>query len=301
MKSEVSIIIPTSNRLYAIKKTIDSYIQQDGVLEIIYVDDGGTEGLKGFLNEKNKLQKKNILRYIKKENKKGAAAARNTGIEIAVGKYVLFGEDDAYLDKDYIKICLDLLKRTKREDVIVSGQIVMMKPAEDLEASKKKYFQQGKTYNEKDLIDLSTLTIEFGKKISNDTVFIPFTHALFLSKRSYLSKYMFDEYYFPGNGYREETDFQMNSYVNGGLCLMTESALCFHMARTDVRTGGQRQNRLKQYCYCVKYNSYFYNKYYERFSQRYGLNWGLKVAKLLFVINMFLKMFFLPLIRVVLR
>lgn len=88
----VSVIIPTCNRASYLKKAIFSVLEQSfPFFEIVVVDDGSDDEtekvIKGF-NDKR-------LKYIFQENK-GVAAARNTGLNLAGGKFAAFLDSDDY-------------------------------------------------------------------------------------------------------------------------------------------------------------------------------------------------------------
>ena len=87
----VSVIIPTYNRAHLIGRAIQSVLNQTyRDFEIIVVDDGSTDNteevIKSFSDER--------IRYIKHKENKGAAAARNTGIKTARGKFIAFQDSD---------------------------------------------------------------------------------------------------------------------------------------------------------------------------------------------------------------
>ncbi|MGA1871245.1 MAG: glycosyltransferase family 2 protein [bacterium] len=86
---KVSVIIPTYNRSQFITHAIDSVLSQTyHDIEIIIVDDGSTDNTKKILINYN-----NRIKYIYQENQ-GVAAARNTGIKNAKGKYIAFLDSD---------------------------------------------------------------------------------------------------------------------------------------------------------------------------------------------------------------
>ena len=88
---KVSIVIPTHNRAHLIRRAIGSVlnqIYQD--FEIIIVDDASTDNTREVVESFNDKR----IRYIRHENKRGAAAARNTGITSASGKYIAFQDSD---------------------------------------------------------------------------------------------------------------------------------------------------------------------------------------------------------------
>lgn len=92
----VSVIIPTFGRAQNLSRAINSILKQTfNKFEIIVVDDNEpnsihrTETVKiieAFNNKK--------INYIQHEINKNGAAARNTGINIARGKYITFLDDD---------------------------------------------------------------------------------------------------------------------------------------------------------------------------------------------------------------
>ncbi|MCS4097998.1 glycosyltransferase family 2 protein [Salinibacter ruber] len=87
----VSIIIPTYNRADVIGRAIHSAVNQSySRVEVIVVDDAShdntSEVVKTFADDK--------IRYKKHQTNKGGAEARNTGIELANGKYISFLDSD---------------------------------------------------------------------------------------------------------------------------------------------------------------------------------------------------------------
>jgi glycosyltransferase involved in cell wall biosynthesis len=91
VRTEVSVIIPTYNRAERINRAISSVLQQTFEdLEIIVVDDGSTENIRGVIEN---FHSQKIV-YMRHENNLGVSAARNTGMRAAKGKYI------AWLDSD---------------------------------------------------------------------------------------------------------------------------------------------------------------------------------------------------------
>lgn len=86
---QVSIIIPTYQRAYLIRETIDSVLAQTYQdFEIIVIDDGSTDGTGELVAEYQ-----NRVRYIYQENR-GPASARNIGIQAAYGEFIAFQDSD---------------------------------------------------------------------------------------------------------------------------------------------------------------------------------------------------------------
>ena len=95
MNNLFSIIIPTYNRSGSLPNAIDSVLQQEaGNWDLIIIDDGSTDDTQAVIQ--NYLRDKRI-KYSFQRNS-GVSAARNKGIELARGNYVIFlDSDDLFL------------------------------------------------------------------------------------------------------------------------------------------------------------------------------------------------------------
>jgi glycosyltransferase involved in cell wall biosynthesis len=92
-KQLVSVVIPLYNAEKYIKETIQSILNQTyKKLEIIVVDDGSKDGSATLVKQLQE-QYPTSIRYIYQQNQ-GVSAARNNGIEHAIGEYVAFLDSD---------------------------------------------------------------------------------------------------------------------------------------------------------------------------------------------------------------
>ena len=92
MVCEVSVVIPTFNRLEVLAEVLQGleFQHEAPPFEVIVVDDGSTDGTSHWLRNRTfRLP----LRVLTQENR-GPAAARNTGVIVAQGKWVAFLGDD---------------------------------------------------------------------------------------------------------------------------------------------------------------------------------------------------------------
>ena len=88
---EVSVVIPTMNRPQLVRRAVNSVLAQTySTFEIIVVDDGSDTDVKSVLADIQDSR----LQVIRHEKRRGASAARNTGIDAAQGRYVAFLDDD---------------------------------------------------------------------------------------------------------------------------------------------------------------------------------------------------------------
>ncbi|MCO7137395.1 glycosyltransferase [[Clostridium] leptum] len=112
-KSVATIIIPCYNCEKYLGRCLDSVILQegaeDGRVEIVVVDDGSTD--RSLEVARAYAQHVAFLRIIEQPNK-GAAAARNAGMDAASGQYVLFLDADDWLEKDAASLLLQAAEDT---------------------------------------------------------------------------------------------------------------------------------------------------------------------------------------------
>ncbi len=100
MGAEVSIIIPVYNTDKFIIDCLDSVCKQSlKEIEIICVNDGSTDRSRALLHEYARHDSR--IHIISQENL-GVAAARNTGIAVATGKYIQFIDSDDMLGTDVL-------------------------------------------------------------------------------------------------------------------------------------------------------------------------------------------------------
>ena len=87
---DVSIIIPTYNRLWSLPKAIESCYDANLDIEVIVVDDGSTDGTWEWL-----IQQQNVIPL--RQDNSGKDWAVNKAFAIATGKYIRFLDSDDWL------------------------------------------------------------------------------------------------------------------------------------------------------------------------------------------------------------
>lgn len=111
----VSIIIPVYNLERYIEKCIKSVQEQTcNNLEIIVIDDGSSDS--SVMLVKNLAEVDSRIKLIKQSNQ-GVAQARNHGLKIAQGKYIVFVDGDDWLDIDCIKRTVELAESNELDMV----------------------------------------------------------------------------------------------------------------------------------------------------------------------------------------
>ncbi len=110
----VSVIIPTYQRRELVRRAVDSVLAQSyRDFELIVIDDGSTDGTKEALAPLT-----GRLRYRWQPNR-GAAAARNAGLELVRGSIVAFLDSDDRWLPDHLAVVTEVLERHP-EAVLVS-------------------------------------------------------------------------------------------------------------------------------------------------------------------------------------
>jgi glycosyltransferase involved in cell wall biosynthesis len=102
MAHEISVVIPTHNRLEVLAEVIQALEFQDRPpsFEVVVVDDGSTDGTADWLRGHSF----NLpLRVLTQENR-GPAAARNTGVAVAAGQWVAFLGDDTVPSPGWLRL-----------------------------------------------------------------------------------------------------------------------------------------------------------------------------------------------------
>lgn len=105
----LSIVVPIYNVERYLHKCVDSLLNQDiDNYEIILVDDGSPDACPQICDE-FAVAHENI-RVVHRENG-GLSAARNSGIEIAQGEYVMFVDSDDYIEPNVLKKLMEQVER----------------------------------------------------------------------------------------------------------------------------------------------------------------------------------------------
>ena len=102
----ISLVIPVynvSDYLHRLKDTAVSQTYKE--LEIILVDDGSTDTTGDICDEYSGRDSR--IRVIHTPNR-GVADARNTGIDVSNGSYIIFADGDDYLAEDYVEYLYSL-------------------------------------------------------------------------------------------------------------------------------------------------------------------------------------------------
>jgi len=228
---KISIIIPTLNSIGFIKSCLDSVFDQDYQdFEVIIVDNGSKDNTVSFIRE-------NYPQVILIENKEnlGACKAKNQGIEVSRGKWVLALDCDVILEKDFLNKIVRFIEESESSTGMFQPKI--------LKDDKKTIYSCG--------IYLSKLMrfYDIGKgKISNGQFNIPkyifgaCSAATLYRKKALLSIQektgFFDERFF---FLAEDVDVAWRMGQKGWKAVFVQSAVCYHTGNSSEFSRQKRQ------------------------------------------------------------
>lgn len=262
----VSIVIPTFNRAYALSLVLDSFYQQKFVRELVVVDDGGSDHTAVVLDQYQRKYPWIKTIYLRNEKRRGAPYSKRRGLQAAGGEFVLFCDDDDFLEENYTEVCLEKLEKTRVD--IVSGRHFYRNRGESIKSAVARFQQGGRNVPP---FDFRFFYINNDAKLKSD-VELPFTHANFMARRKFLLSFEVDTFYCRGNGFREENDIQAKIHINGGKIIMTNDTHSVHLHPSEAQSGGQRVGSLARLFWSLYYTSYFFKKYYKPIMERQGKN-----------------------------
>ena len=112
----ISIIVPCYNQAQFLSEALQSLLEQTYTnWECIIVNDGSPDHTEEVAQEW--LKKDERFKYIKKENG-GLSSARNAGIEIAKGDFILPLDADDKISQDYILLGLKEFEKDSHLKVV---------------------------------------------------------------------------------------------------------------------------------------------------------------------------------------
>lgn len=203
MSIKVSIIVPVYNVEDYLSQCLDSIINQSiKEIEIICVDDGSTDGSSYLLEE---YSKKDERIKIYTQSNSGQGSARNLGIKMSNGEYILFVDADD-------KILPELLEKTYLKAKKLNLELIFFQ----LHAFEDLTNKPLNRYND-NYYSLTMFSNEFDNKIfnfkdTNDFIFdIPVSPCNKLYKTKFLKEV---NAYFPEGLFFEDNVFFFRTYLN---------------------------------------------------------------------------------------
>ncbi len=106
---KISIVVPVWNLEHYLEEFLESVLaSEERDFELLLVDNGSTDGtaniIESYAAKDARVQKLFCL-------KKGAAAARNVGLEQAKGRYVVFLDGDDTIEQNYLSLMVEAMEK----------------------------------------------------------------------------------------------------------------------------------------------------------------------------------------------
>lgn len=272
MDNKVSLIIPTYNRRHTLVKVIDSYLCQKNLGEIIFIDDGSTDETYNYLRELQSGVKYPHIRIERHSNNQGLPSARNTGINVASGDYIMMGEDDLILREDYVSTLLKCLEETSAD--IIAGRIL--------------YSQKGETFEDtiarcnnykRDAINYWAMSVLHSVPF-DEHMDVPFFHSIGLGKAAFYKKVLYN----PEFVAREETDFYIRAGKAGAKLVLCPHTMCFHLPQDRGKGGGWSVGAFRYQYIAIKNNNMLVDRHYE-YMKKSGMKGNKVTFKLIHFLN----------------
>lgn len=234
--SEISIVILTYNSIRFILSCLDSVFSQDYQnFEVAVIDNGSKDGTIEFI-------KKHYSRVNLIGNKKnlGAARARNQGIEISKGKWILTLDCDAILEKNFLSKIFEFADKSEVAIGMIQPKI--------LKTDKKTIYSCGIHLSKlRRFYDIGKGRIDNGKFDKTRYIFGACS-AVALYKRQMLEKIKektgyFDERFF---FLVEDVDLAWRAQRKGWKGIFLPEAKCYHYGNSSCF-----DKRLRQY-FCFR-------------------------------------------------
>lgn len=118
----LSVIICTRNRSELLKKAIQSVADQDfprDLFEVVVVDNASSDDT---AETARAFQDRVVLRYVREE-RVGLCVARNTGWRSALGRYVVFFDDDAIARPGWLSAIRTTFERAGPSVGVIGGRV----------------------------------------------------------------------------------------------------------------------------------------------------------------------------------
>lgn len=224
--AEISVVIPTKDRLPYLRNAVPMFLAHDEVKEVVVVVDGCTDGTLEYMQSVS--EKDPRIRYTDNVINKGLPYSRNRGLELAQFEYAFTGEDDLELSQNFFATLLAHMQETGAD--LISGRNVFRGERESpAEAIVRTDRIPGPSVNERALM----VHVDMKTKGDQEQSLLP---APMLGRTDVFRKIRYDDSY-RGNAWREESDFQLSAREAGYKLVYCPHAISFNIEIENDRGG----------------------------------------------------------------
>lgn len=253
-KGKVSIIVPIYKVEKQLKRCIDSIINQTyDNLEIILVNDGSPDNCGEICNERAMLDKR--IKVIHKKNE-GLGMARNSGLDVATGEYVVFIDSDDYVKENYIELLLSAINENNA-DLAIGGFIRKFSDGKEIY---NPVVKQQEVVLEDEIIDKILMPVIGSTPDNENDVeremcvwrnmykrdLIEHLELRFVSEREYVSEDIF---------------FNIIYFINTKKAALIPECIYYYSDNVESLTNTYRSDRFEKYCKMLQSQIEILNEY----------------------------------------
>lgn len=215
MQQKFSAIVPVYNVENYLEDCLDSIVKQRRLFdEVILINDGSTDSSREICEQY--CNKYKYFTLINQSNK-GLSEARNAGIEVSTGDYIVFiDSDDVVRDNLLLRLHEEL--EVKEYDAVFYNADIWY---DERQGEPLNYLKRGERFYGKDMCGIDYLTDAFPEKY-----IVPVWLAAY--KRKFLQEY---HIYFQKDIYFEDHDFSLRVYLKAEKIICINEALYVRRCR----------------------------------------------------------------------
>lgn len=240
-RGHVSVIVPIYNVEKELNRCVDSLLNQTyPYLEIILVDDGSPDQCGRICDDYARRDER--VRVIHKKNA-GLGMARNSGLEVASGEFILFVDSDDFVSNTHVEVLLNAITE-ENADMAITGYIRNFTDGRRIArqaTQNRKVFQKDQILQEVLLpilgakVDASSdveRTMSVWTNIYRKTL-IDEHHLRFVSEREYVSEDLF---------------FNIHYIMSANVIAVLPECSYFYSENVNSLTNAFRPDRFEKYC-----------------------------------------------------
>lgn len=247
---EISVVIPTKDRLPYLRKAVPMFLSHDEVKEVVVVVDGCSDGTLEYIQAASESDPR--IRYTDNVVNKGLPYSRNRGLELAQCEYSFTGEDDLELTENFFATLLAHLEETGAD--IISARNVFRGERESPAAAIARTDRiSGPAVNRRMLM----VSVEIKTPGDQEQSLLP---APMLGRTDVFRKVRYDDSY-RGNAWREESDFQLSAREAGYKLVYCPHTISFNVEIENDRGGVHATWGFKRLGWQIRNNWRFVQKH----------------------------------------
>lgn len=247
---DISVVIPTKDRLPYLRRAIPIFLSQREVKEVIVVVDGCSDGSLAYVRTASEGDPR--IRYTDNVVNRGLPYSRNKGLALARCEYAFTGEDDLELSEGFFTTLLRHLDESGA-DLIAARNVFRGERESQADAAARTGRLAGPAVNPRTLI----VNVQLRTPGDQEQSLLP---APMLGRTDVFRKVGYDESY-RGNAWREESDFQLSAREAGYKLVYCPHTISYNIEIENDHGGVHATSGYKRLGWQVRNNWLFVSKH----------------------------------------